>query len=194
MLSAIFCKFEVSKLPINHRNSRMISKFQKISPYTFNEKLFQIIDKEWFLITAGQPSSMNTMTASWGGFGILWNKPVCFIFVRPTRFTYNFLEENERFTMSFFSKEYKKTLSFLGTISGKNLDKIGESGLTLVSIDNLSFAFEESRLIFDCKKIYYNDLLPQNFLDSEIGLNYKANDYHRMYIGEIVNIFEKLIV
>ncbi len=130
----------------------MSSKYNIINPKDFHEKLFHLIDNEWFLITSGKPDNFNTMTASWGGFGILWNKPVCFVFVRPTRFTYQFMETNDQFTMSFFREEHRKKLSFLGTVSGKDRDKITESGLTSLFLDDNSITFEEARLIFNCRK------------------------------------------
>ena len=59
-----------------------------------SENFFEVIGKEWMLVTAGSKEHFNTMTASWGGIGWLWNKPVVFVFIRSERYTYEFMEEN----------------------------------------------------------------------------------------------------
>ncbi|MBN1968331.1 MAG: flavin reductase [Candidatus Delongbacteria bacterium] len=162
----------------------------KIDPYKFDEKIFDLIDKQWMLITAGTPDNCNTMTASWAGFGVLWNKKVCFTFVRPTRHTYNFTEENDLFTLTFFDEKYRDALKLLGTVSGKNRDKISESGLTIEQISETT-GFKEARLTMVCKKVYWQDIDNRNFLVSEIENSYPQKDYHRMYVGEILEILER---
>ena len=92
----------------------MANEFMKIDPYKLKDNVFKLIDLDWMLVTAGTPERWNTMTASWGGLGVLWNRPVSFVFVRPTRYTYEFMEKHERFTLSFFSKRYRKALVFCG--------------------------------------------------------------------------------
>lgn len=159
--------------------------FQPISVYDLRENVFRIIDKDWFLLTAGSTESYNTMTASWGGLGILWNKPVAFCFVRPTRYTYTFMEKNDCFTMSFFTEKYRKALNACGSKSGRNTDKAALTGLTPVSAENGTVFFNESRLVLECKKIYYTDIDPARFLEEGIIKNYPKNDFHRMYVGEI---------
>jgi len=91
----------------------------KIDPREINQNPFTLIDDDWFLLSAGNLSTFNTMTASWGGMGILWNKPVVFCFVRPQRYTYKFMESNDLFTMSFFDESYRKALSLCGKVSGR---------------------------------------------------------------------------
>jgi flavin reductase (DIM6/NTAB) family NADH-FMN oxidoreductase RutF len=141
------------------------------------------------LIAAGTPLKYNMMTASWGGLGILWNKPVAYIFIRPTRYTYEFLNQTNVFSINIFSETYRDVLKICGAKSGRNFDKMTESKLTPMEKHNTIF-FAESRLVLLCKKIYFQDLDPANFLDPEIGKNYSANDYHRMFIGEIVECGE----
>ena len=103
---------------------------REIKATEIKENAIKLIGKDWALITAGDESGYNTMTASWGGLGQLWNKDVCFIFIRPQRYTYEFIEKNELFTMSFYPEEYRKALSFCGTKSGRDYDKAKETGLT----------------------------------------------------------------
>ncbi len=167
-------------------------KFNKISVDKFDENVFNLIGNEWFLITAGTSDSFNTMTASWGAMGILWNKPIVQIFVRPTRYTFEFTEQNDFYTISCLEKGNKKILSLCGSKSGRETDKIKESGLIPVETEN-GITYEQARIVFECKKIYYDDLKPVFFLPDEIDdEHYPNKDYHRIYIGEILNIYMKM--
>ncbi len=150
-----------------------------------------MFDDKWCLITAGNKDSYNTMTASWGAMGELWNKDVCFIFIRPQRYTLEFTEREEYFTLSFFDDEYKKALTFCGRNSGRDCDKAKETGLTPVEIDG-SMSFEESETVIVCKKLFYQDINPEGFVDKAIdGVCYPEKDYHRMYVGEVVACYKK---
>jgi flavin reductase (DIM6/NTAB) family NADH-FMN oxidoreductase RutF len=170
----------------------------KISP-TLDElkklekSVFSMLDDEWMLVTAGDLRSFNTMTASWGGFGILWNKPVAFVFVRPTRHTFNFMETSEVFTLTFFEEKYRKVLQFCGSRSGRDTDKIKATGLIPIESPSGSVIFDQTYLAFDCRKLYTTDIDPAHFLDSSIEKNYPKKDYHRMYIGEITHYHQKSI-
>lgn len=167
-----------------------MKNFKEIKPEELADNPFKLIGKDWTLITAGNAGSWNTMTASWGGFGVLWNKPVATIYVRPTRYTYDFMEREELFTLSFFTEEYRKALNFCGAKSGRDYDKAKETGLTSVECE-ASVTFQESKLVMVCKKIYYQDMENANFLDEDIEKFYAAKDYHRIYVGEILKTFAK---
>lgn len=162
----------------------------KIYPKEIKENIISLFDDNWSLITAGDEKGYNTMTASWGGIGELWNKDVCFIFIRPQRYTYEFVEKNDLFTVSFYGKEYKKALSFCGTKSGRDYDKAKETGLTPLFIDG-TVSFEEAKLTLVCRKIAFQDMKPDGFVDKTIDNNYKDGDYHRIYVGEIIACYEK---
>ena len=165
--------------------------FINISPTLITDNPFHLIDKEWMLITAGNLQSFNTMTASWGGFGILWNKPVIFCFVRPVRYTYQFIEESGFFTATFFDRKYRKALNFCGANSGRDTDKMAATGFTPLVSPNGSVYFEQARLVLECRKLYFTDIDPEHFLDPVINRNYPLADYHRLYIGEIMNCLQK---
>ena len=150
-----------------------------------------LFDEKWALITAGNKESFNTMTASWGGLGELWNKDVCFIFIRTQRYTYEFTEREEYFTVSFLPEEYKKALTFCGRNSGRDCDKVKDAGLTPVEFEE-SMGFEESGITVLCRKLYHQDINPEGLADKSIDSTcYPDKDYHRMYIGEIVKVFIK---
>ena len=168
-----------------------MTDFKMISPGDIKGNPFQMIGGNWMLITSGSPDNYNTMTASWGAMGVLWNKKICTIYVRPQRYTYEFLEKNDFFTLSFFSEKYRNALKFCGSNSGRDYNKARETGLTAFSTDNSSVGFAEAELIIECRKIYFQDINPENFLHDSISGNYPSSDYHRVYTGEIIKVYSK---
>jgi len=161
----------------------------KIEPQDINQNPFTLIDDDWFLLSAGNLTAFNTMTASWGGLGILWNRPVVFCFVRPHRYTYKFMESNEFFTMSFFDEIHRDALNYCGKVSGKNNDKMKVTGLKPFESPAGSIFYEQAKLMLECRKLYFSDIIPEHFLTESINKNYPKKDYHRMYIGEITSCF-----
>jgi flavin reductase (DIM6/NTAB) family NADH-FMN oxidoreductase RutF len=158
----------------------------KVNELTDN--VFSLIGKDWMLITSGTVDNYNTMTASWGGMGYLWNKNVCFIFVRPSRYTYEFMEQNDTFSLNFFTDEWRNALTICGKKSGRDIDKAKETGLKPIPGNNQTTSFEQARLIIECKKLYFQDIIPEQFLDPSLEKNYNGGDYHRMYVGEILSV------
>lgn len=159
----------------------------EINPSELNENMFNAIGKDWMLVTAGNEEKFNTMTISWGGAGILWNKPVVFTFIRPQRYTYEFLENNEYYTMSSYPDEFKAALKLCGTVSGRDTDKAKETGLTPVFTEKAPY-FEQAKLVLVCKKLYAQDLNEQSIIVDSLKGNYNGDDYHRMYVSEIVKV------
>ncbi|MFZ1683906.1 MAG: flavin reductase family protein [Candidatus Zixiibacteriota bacterium] len=169
----------------------MTDSYRKIDPREVTDNAFRLIADEWMLITAGKAGAINTMTASWGTLGELWNKKIAICFVRPTRYTYEFMERETIFTLSFFGPEYRQALDICGSLSGRDGDKIAKAGLSPVELRDGAFGFAEARMILRCRKIYVDDLDPSKFLVPEIQRNYPKKDYHRMYIGEILDCLVK---
>jgi len=161
----------------------------EISPSNLEGNVFELIGKDWALVSAGDEKACNTMTVSWGGLGVLWNKNVATIYVRPQRYTYEFIEKSDYFTVSFFEDTQRESLTFCGKNSGRDCDKIKECGLTPIYSDN-TVTFDEARITLVCKKIYFQDITPDNFLEESISKNYPLKDYHRMYVGEIVKVIK----
>jgi flavin reductase (DIM6/NTAB) family NADH-FMN oxidoreductase RutF len=146
---------------------------------------------QWMLLTAGDFSSyqFNTMTVAWGSIGAIWNKPFVQVVVRPNRYTYEFLEKYDTFTLCTFPKIYKNDLQILGSTSGRHGNKISQTNLSPEASKKIPApGFKEAELIFECRKMYFDDIDPKNFLLPSIDLNYPAKDYHRMYFGEILLI------
>jgi flavin reductase (DIM6/NTAB) family NADH-FMN oxidoreductase RutF len=145
--------------------------------------------KKWFLLTAGNREHYNTMAVAWGSLGGMWNQPFVQVVVRPSRFTFEFINKYNTFTLCSFPEQFRKAVSFLGTRSGRDSDKIMESGLTVISSKSVEApAFQEADLILECKKIYWQDMDPGHFLDDQIQGNYPEQDYHRIFFGRILRI------
>ena len=146
---------------------------------------------QWLLLTSGDFASgeYNSMTVGWGSLGTMWRKPFAQVVVRPTRYTYEFMNRYPTFTLCAFPEKYHEHLAYLGSVSGRDTDKLKKSGLTPMAAQKIAApAFAEAELIIECRKNYWQDFDHQKFLDSGIEELYAGNDYHRVYFGEIVNI------
>lgn len=158
-----------------------------VAPYDSNE-MFNMIDKDWMLITAKKDGQVNTMTASWGGFGSVWGRPVAFIFIRPQRFTKEFVEASENFSLSILKDGHRKELNYLGTISGRDEDKIANMGLEVLEKNDIPY-FKESKKVFLCKRLYRQEMLEECFIDDKLPTkHYPTKDFHIMYIAEIEEV------
>lgn len=177
----------------NLTNKEGMEKFEKISWEDFNENAISIIGQDWMLISAGTvDGEFNMMTASWGSLGWLWQKPVSKIFVRPQRHTFNFTEEYDYYTITFYDEKYRDVLQKMGTVSGRDFDKMNYSELTPVATENNSVGFAEAKYIIECKKLFSTVINPDDFIDKKLEKDiYPKKDYHTMYIGEIVNIWRR---
>lgn len=153
------------------------------------ENVWDLIGKQWMLITAGDENGFNTMTASWGGIGWLWNKPVAFIFIRPERYTHQFVEKSEYVTLSFLPEENRKALQICGTVSGRDTNKVADANLTPEFILNGVVGFAQSRLTLVCKKLFKTSMTEDCFIDKDV-LKRWYNDQpggslHDVYVVEI---------
>ena len=151
--------------------------------------LFDRIGKQWFLLTAGTAETgFNPMTCSWGMAGILWNKPSVTCYVRHSRHTFGFMEQQDVFTLSFLPESQRKALSFCGSHSGRDGDKAAQCGLTAVPLDG-GMTFAEAELVLVCRKRYAADIDPDDLPEEVRGSFYAGDAVHRMYIGEITAIY-----
>lgn len=168
-----------------------MSEFTEIKPEELSKNPFEIIGTDWMLITAEKNNKVNTMTASWGGFGVMWGKNVAYIVLRPERYTKEFIDNSDNFSLTFLDKSFKKQLSYLGTVSGRDEDKISKANLTIEHSDNTPY-FQEGNLIITCKKLYSQNFQPECFITNELDKKwYPEKDYHTMYIAEIEKVLIK---
>lgn len=168
-----------------------MSNFEAIDIKTLNDNFFNRIGSQWSLVTAGSENSFNTMTASWGGVGVLWNRNVAFTFIRKSRYTLEFIDNNEYYTLSFFGGEYMKELAFCGKHSGRDTDKIEATGLTPV-FDKKAPYFAEADLVLVCRKLYKQTMSPDCFIEKDfIEKWYGDSDWHEIFVGDIVAAYKK---
>jgi len=169
----------------------IMNKFVEIKPEELNKSPFQLIGTDWMLVTAEKDNKVNTMTASWGGFGVMWGKNVAYIVIRPQRFTKEFVDSSDTFSLTFFDKNFKKQLGYLGTVSGRDEDKISKCNLTIEHSDNTPY-FEEANLAIICKKLYAQDFKPECFIATELDEKwYPEKDHHTIYIAEVEKVLIK---
>ncbi|MCC8051200.1 MAG: flavin reductase [Clostridiales bacterium] len=166
--------------------------FQEMKPTELNENVFDLIGKQWLLVTAAKPDgTCNTMTASWGGLGVMWGKNVAFLVIRPQRYTKEFIDSSETLSISVLPDGYKKQYGYLGSVSGRDEDKIAKTGLTVVK-DGETPYFEEARLSMICRKLFAQPYDPEAFLDKQVDADcYPQKDYHTLYICEIEKVLVK---
>lgn len=159
--------------------------FKQIALEELRTGPFTKFDKEWALVTAGDVDACNTMTVSWGGLGTLWSKPVATVYIRPQRYTKQFIDANDRFTVSFYGPEHKRALGVLGRKSGRDGDKVAEVGFTPVVVGK-GTAFEQANLVLVCRKLYADTIKPECFVDKDVDRDvYPEFDYHTMYIAQV---------
>lgn len=162
--------------------------FREIQFCDVKENVVDLLKNQWGLVTAGDENGLNTMTVSWGAIGELWAMDMATIYIRPQRHTVNYLENNDYFTITFFDNQYKKALAFCGANSGKDCDKIKETGLTPVFDCDAPY-FEEAKLVLVCRKVAKGSFDAQQMLDkSIIDIQYPNNDFHYIYYGAIEKV------
>ena len=155
-----------------------------LNPYTK-------IHSDWMLVTAGDARGYNTMTASWGHLGSLWNAPTAICYVRPQRYTKEFIDREDRYTLCFFPQEYHKALSYLGSHSGRDEDKVAAVGLTPAFGDGFTY-FQEAELVLVCRTLYQAPLKEEAFRDKAVmDAMYPEKDFHDLYIGVIEKVLVK---
>ncbi len=172
-----------------------MAELRKIAPGEIGENAVSLISEKWMLVTSSDPDGdlvcgrdYNTMTASWGGLGFIWGKPVAFVFVRPSRHTFGFIERNPRLTLTFFPEEYRKALAYCGKYSGRDYDKAKECGITPVydkTADGRAVWFSEADIVLKTKKLYADFFRPEGILSPVPAEIYADGSYHKMYVCEI---------
>lgn len=164
--------------------------FKEIDASNWNGNVFHKIGKEWMLVSVKDQDKANAMTASWGGMGVLWNKQVVFIFIRPQRYTKQLLDVNEHFALSFYDESKREMLKYMGKATGAKEDKIKTSNLHIL-IDHAPY-FEEAKEVIIARKLFAQEIDPECILDAQIDKShYPDKDYHILYVGEIEKVLIK---
>lgn len=174
-----------------------------MSNYTDKKyEVFNLFDKQWALVTAGNVDDFNACTISWGSMGTIWTGKnrkgsAITVYIHPARHTLKFMQENEYFTVSFFDKSHRKALAIMGTKSGRDGNKVAEAGLTPVSMAEGGMTFAEANFTFLCRKVYQHPFAKEG-LAEDVQTYYATHPHefpqdedgnwqpHWMFIGEIV--------
>ena len=164
---------------------------RKIDPKALDKNVFSAIGDQWMLITAGTASRCNTMTASWGGLGVIWGAPAATCYIRPQRYTKEFVDREEYFTLTFFGEEYRKALSLCGSRSGRDTNKVKECGFTVRTAECGAPYFEEAELVMVCRKRFSQPMDPDRIPQELKTKWYPKKDYHILYIGEIIEVLAR---
>ena len=157
----------------------------------FSPEVFRVFGTNNALLTAGDREQSNTMTIGWCGLGRIWNLPACTVYVRPERYTYEFMENQEYFTVSVPALEDHDRIKVFGTRSGRNTDKLAESGMSVAYTDAGVPYIAESQWVLVCRKLYAQDLKPEHLTDERPERFYQGEGWHRMYIGEVVEAYAR---
>ena len=167
---------------------------KSIKPEELDKNVFHMIGREWLLVTAEKAGKVNTMTASWGGLGVMWGKNVAYIVLRPQRYTKEFVDREEYFTLAFFGEEQRKALTLCGSKSGRDMDKVKACGLTVRWGAGDAPFFDEAEWVLVCRKLYAQDMDPACVLgEGEILPFYTPGQggWHRIYVGQVVEAYQK---
>ena len=169
----------------------MVHTFQPFPLEYLEMDVFKKIGQEWMLISAGDEQKANTMTASWGGFGVLWGKNVATVYIRESRYTKEFLYRQDSFSLTFLDEKYKREMKFLGAVSGRDEDKMEEARLNFGYSMGIPYV-DEGNLVFLCSKLSATPITKEHFIDPNIQSQWYADgDYHTMYIGEILQVMAR---
>ena len=156
----------------------------------FKAESFNLFNRQWALLTAGTAGSYNAMTISWGGLGTLWGRPAATVYVKPVRYTHDFMEKCDYFTLSFYSDEYRNALNIMGSESGRDGNKDQKAGLTPVMLEH-GVTYEEADVTLVCRKMYHQDTVRENMPQNIVDRIYTTEEPHTMYIGEVIEIIRK---
>lgn len=164
-------------------------------PYPINMLEFNPFEKigsDWAAVTVAHEDKVNAMTISWGGLGVMWNKNVCYVFIRDSRYTKEFIDQEDTFSLTFFPKEFgKSALKYLGGVSGRDENKIKNAHLHIDYADGIPY-IDEGNLVITCKKLSMTRLTPDSFLDPTIESSFYADgDLHNMYVAEILQVLAR---
>ncbi len=165
-----------------------MNHLENINPSELTENVIELIGKEWMLVSAGDSESFNTMTASWGSIGYYSNQPIATIFIRPERYTFDFIEQSDYFTLSFLPANYRQALALLGKVSGRDCDKVAQAGLTPIFTELGNPTFKEARLVLECCKIYGQMMSEESFTDHSIYEKWYGSSHgnlHKLYMATI---------
>ncbi|MGI6738733.1 MAG: flavin reductase [Christensenellales bacterium] len=164
-------------------------------------KVFEMFQKEWALVTAGNLELFNSCTVGWGDMGTLWKRSVVTVYLHPSRYTCDFFLQHDFFTVSFYPPSCKEALAYMGSYSGRDGNKAQSAGLTPVAIGD-SVTYAEAKMTFLCRKLYQQQFVKED-LAADIQKYYHENPKsfppddagswqpHWIFVGEVIDVMER---
>ena len=113
----------------------------------------------------------NIITVAWAGT-VCTNPPMVSISVRPSRYSYQILEETGEFVINLTNESLVKACDYCGVVSGRDVDKFAKTGLTPIPMEHVhAMGIEESPVNMECKITEKREL-----------------GSHTMFIAEVVDV------
>ena len=139
------------------------------------------------LVSKRLGTGANVMTIGWGALGVVWGRPTFVVLVRPSRYTFGLIETAGDFTVNVLSRDYADVFQYCGSVSGRDTDKLADRGLaTIPSLKVASPTLEQALIVYECKVLHSNDVLPERLDREVINACYPSGNFHRLYYGEIL--------
>jgi flavin reductase (DIM6/NTAB) family NADH-FMN oxidoreductase RutF len=153
------------------------------------DKLFEMLSHGGALLASTrEDGSSNVMTIGWATAGIIWGLPVMVVLVRPSRYTYQFIEKSGVFTVNVPTAEMRAYVNMCGTKSGRDVDKLADVPASMGQKVNC-VTLDECPLVYECRVVHTNDIVPENLVPEITGRAYRQGDFHRLYYGQILGTF-----
>jgi flavin reductase (DIM6/NTAB) family NADH-FMN oxidoreductase RutF len=188
-------KQDTNELTQNQQKEKTFEDiFKQIAPKDIPQDVFTLVNKDFTVLTGGTSENYNSMIASWGGWGTLFEKPVTWCFLRANRYTLEFIRKDLTYTMSYFENPYKQEIMSFGKQSGRTTDKMKKTNLTAIQTPAGNMTFKEAKIIIECKLFEITTVSPDDFHDDEarkfiIEAHEEAKDYHKIVFGVITNVW-----
>lgn len=155
-------------------------------------KTLEMMDDPGLLLLSGNANESNVMTIGWGTIGIIWGKPIFCVLVRPSRYTDSFIKKYNEFTVNVPLPRMEKIALYCGTVSGRNYNKFKEKNITLLPGKKVKCpTIKECDIVYECRVIHKNSIMPAELIPEISPKYYPKGDYHTVYFGEILAVYEQ---
>jgi flavin reductase (DIM6/NTAB) family NADH-FMN oxidoreductase RutF len=158
--------------------------------YQLSETLSKLLKPGLLLASTKKDGKSNVMAIGWATVGIIWGKPIFQVLVRPSRYTYEFIENSMVFTVNVPTDAMRRWVGITGSVSGRNVDKFGQYNVvTSPALNVPTITINDCPMVYECRVVHFNDVLPPHLSDDIERGAYKGSDYHRIYFGQILGAY-----
>ena len=161
---------------------------KQVDTFSQMDITLQRLKKPGLLLVSGKKG--NPMTIGWATLGVIWRTNILTVLVRPSRFSFNLLEQSMEFGICVPTEDMREKILFCGMNSGRDVNKIAECGFTQVKAHKIEIPLiKECSIHYECRIVHKNQIIPAE-LDQELKQdNYPGGDYHTIYYGEITGVY-----